>query len=96
MSIGQTSRENLVIEECKLKVSKSRKQIMVSLILQKNERIALKIVPLRRPKRSSFLGARASARATRGVQGPCARATKRGARASEFPKTLYHVLAAYY
>ena len=32
-------------------------------------------LPLRRPKRSSFLGARASARATRGGQGPCARAT---------------------
>ena len=27
------------------------------------------------------------------VQGPCARATKRGARASEIPKTLSHVFS---
>ena len=51
-------------------------------------------LPLRRPKRSSFLGARASARARRGMQGPCARATKQGARASEFPKTLNHVFSS--
>ena len=45
-------------------------------------------IPLRRPKRSIFLGQGPVQGPPEEVQGPCARATKRGARASGFSKTL--------
>ena len=50
-------------------------------------------VPLRQPKRSIFLGQGPVQGPREEVQGPCARATKQGARASEFPKTLNHVFS---
>ena len=47
-------------------------------------------IPLRRPKRFIFLGQGPVQGPREEVQGPCARATKRGARASGFSKTLNH------
>jgi hypothetical protein len=45
-------------------------------------------IPLRRPKKSIFSGQGPVQGPREEVQGPCARATKRGARASGFSKTL--------
>ena len=50
-------------------------------------------IPLRRLKRSIFLGQGPVQGPQEEVQGPCARATIRGARASGFSKTLNHVFS---